>query len=278
MCRTQGFVVRIFQRTKRLSLIADHNFIIGSRSILRHCWPVVGALMLATFADAQSLSPVGLDSRMSETVEFNVDGTCGMVGAQAQETPYPPVVASDVTETPWEFSLTATGYIIPRGPSYISPDFSADRGKLHLEGRYNNEALRTGSVWAGYNFTAGKKLVLNVTPMIGGVFGSLNGIAPGYVFTLTYKRVQLYSNGEFVFDAQNRHGDFFYNWNQITYSPLKWLGVGIVSQRTRAYVTSLNIQRGVLVGFTYKKMNFTTNIFNLGWTAPSEVLSLGFNF
>jgi hypothetical protein len=47
----------------------------------------------------------------------------------------------------------------------VSPDFSADRGRLHLESRYNNEALETGSLWAGYNFNAGKKLVLNVTPV-----------------------------------------------------------------------------------------------------------------
>lgn len=259
-------------------MIAGQNLIVGSRAILRHCWPLLGALMLATFADAQSPSPVRPNCRSGMTIEFNVDGTCGTCGALAQETPNTPAVASDPTANPWAFSLTTSGYIVPGGPYYVSPDFSADRGSLHLEGRYNNEALETGSLWVGYNFTAGKKLVLNVTPMIGGVFGSLNGVAPGYLFTFTYKRVQLYSNGEFVFDAQARGRSFFYNWNQLTYSPLKWLQVGFVSQRTRAYHTSLNIQRGVLVGFTYKKVNFATNVFNFGWTTPTEVLSLGLNF
>jgi len=56
----------------------------------------------------------------------------------------------------------------PPCQSYVSPDFSADRGWLHLEARYNNEALETGSLWAGYNFSVGKKLVLNATPMVGG--------------------------------------------------------------------------------------------------------------
>jgi hypothetical protein len=59
---------------------------------------------------------------------------------------------------------------------------------------------------------------------------------------------------------------------------LEWLQLGLVSQRTRAYHTSLDIQRGVLVAFTYKKVNFTTNVFNFGWTVPTEVLSLGLNF
>ena len=50
---------------------------------------------------------------------------------------------------------------------------------LHLETRYNNEDLRTGSLWVGYNFAWGEKWQFEVTPMIGGVFGRTNGIAPG---------------------------------------------------------------------------------------------------
>jgi hypothetical protein len=189
-----------------------------------------------------------------------------------------PVSSTKATPNPWAFSLTTSGYIVPDGQSYVSPDFTADRGWLHLEARYNNEALKTGSLWAGYNFSAGKKLVLNATPMVGAVFGDLNGIAPGCLITLTYKRVQLYASAEYVFDIQNRSNNYFYTWNQITYSPLHWLQVGLVSQRNRVYQTGLDVQRGVLAGVTYKKVNFTTNVFNFGWTTPTEVLSLGLNF
>jgi hypothetical protein len=188
-----------------------------------------------------------------------------------------PDIASP-TPNPWAFSFTTSGYIVPGGQSYVSPDFSADRGWLHLEARYNNEALKTGSLWAGYNFSVGKKLVLNATPMVGAVFGDLNGIAPGCALTLKYKRVDAYSSAEYVFDIQNHGGSFFYIWDQITYSPLHWLQVGLVSQRSRVYHTGLDVQRGVLVGFTYKKVNFAANVFNFGWTTPTEVLSLGFNF
>jgi len=86
------------------------------------------------------------------------------------------------------------------------------------------------------------------------------------------------SNGELLIETKHSGHRFFYSWDQITYSPLKWLQLGLVSQRTRAYHTSLDVQRGVLVGFTYKKVNFTTNIFNFGWKEPTEVLSLGLNF
>lgn len=202
--------------------------------------------------------------------------TCTVLAQETTNTA--PVASSNAAPNPWAFSLVTNGYIVPDSQSYVSPDFSADRGRLHLEARYNNETLETGSLWLGYNFRVGKKLVLDATPMVGGVFGNLNGVAPGYLLTLAHKRVQLYSQGEYVIDTQNHGGSYFYCWNQITYSPWDWLQVGLASERTRAYHTGLDVQRGVLVGFTHKKVNFTTTVFNFGWTTPTEVLSLGLSF
>ena len=170
-----------------------------------------------------------------------------MAPVVAQQAPYNALPASsNATPNPWAFSLTTSGYIVPSGESYVSPDFSADRGWLYLEARYNDEALKTRSLWVGYNFSVGKKLVLNATPMVGGVFGKLNGFGPGCAITLTYKRIQLYSSAEYVFSMQKRDANCFYVWNQVAYSPLHWLQVGLVSQRTRVYQTSLDVQRGVL--------------------------------
>jgi hypothetical protein len=180
--------------------------------------------------------------------------------------------------SPWDFNLSVSGYLVPHGQSYASPTLTADHDTLHLEARYNYEAQRTGSLWAGYNLSTGKRLVLEVTPMIGGVFGHVNGIAPGLEFTGTYKKLQLYSANEYIFDTGTKAGNFFYTWTQLTYSPVEWFTVGYVTQRTRAYTTPLDVQRGPLVGFTYKKMNFTTQIFNPGETDPTVVLSLGYSF
>jgi len=54
--------------------------------------------------------------------------------------------------------------------------------------------------------------------------------------------------------------------------------VGLVAQRTKAYHTNLDVQRGILLGFSRKRFDFTTYIFNAGWTDPTVVLSLGFSF
>jgi hypothetical protein len=178
----------------------------------------------------------------------------------------------------WSFSLVTSGYLVPHDQSYASPTFTADRRWLHLEARYNYEYQQTGSLWAGYNFSAGDKLVLEVTPMVGTVFGNTTGIAPGCSLALTYKRVELSAQSEYVFNTDNRASNFFYTWNELTYSPTDWFHAGLVAQRTRAYHTDLDVQRGFSVGLAYKKMDFTTYIFNAGWTDPTVVLTLGFTF
>jgi len=189
-----------------------------------------------------------------------------------------PAGSADAATHPWSFSFSTYGYIVPHDRSYASPTFTADHERLHLEARYNYENQETGSLWIGYNLSVGDKLVLEATPMIGGVFGNTTGIAPGYRVSLTYKRFELSSEGEYVFDTKDRTGSFFYNWNELTYSPVDWFRAGLVSQRTRAYHTGLDVQRGMLVGFSYRKVNFTTYIFNAGWTDPTVVLAVGFKF
>src|SRR5215470_2039731 len=109
---------------------------------------------------------------------------------QSAAQPTAPRERQATANEPWTFSIITDGYIVPDDVSYANPTFTADHNWLHLEARYNYENLRTGSLWAGYNFTAGKNLVFHATPMIGGVFGRTNGIAPGCLASLTYKKLE----------------------------------------------------------------------------------------
>jgi hypothetical protein len=52
----------------------------------------------------------------------------------------------------------------------------------------------------------------------------------------------------------------------------------LAAQRTRTYKTDLDIQRGFLVGFSYKKMDFATYVLNAGWTDPTIIFSMGVEF
>ena len=188
----------------------------------------------------------------------------------------PPTIEDDARK--WSFSATVMGYLVPDSRDYVQPTITADRGWLHLEARYNYEALETGSAWVGYNFAGGEKLAWEVTPMLGGVFGNTTGIAPGYTGSLSWWKLELYSEGEYVLDTRDSSGNFLYNWSELSLAPVEWLRFGLVTQRTRAYQTDRDIQRGLLVGFSYKKLSFTAYVFNPDESRPTLVLAAALQF
>ena len=178
----------------------------------------------------------------------------------------------------WSFSASGYAYFVPDSREYVQPTLTADRDWLHLEARYNYEALETGSAWVGYNFSGGKKLAWELTPMLGGVFGNTTGIAPGYKGSLSWWKLELYSEGEYVVDVGDSSGNFFYTWSELTLAPVDWFQFGLVTQRTRAYKADRDIQRGLLVRFTYKQVDVTGCFFNLDESKPTYVIGLGVNF
>jgi hypothetical protein len=178
----------------------------------------------------------------------------------------------------WAFYANTFGYIAPHNQFYVSPTLLADHNSLHLEARYNYENQRTGSLWAGYNLRAGDKLSFEFTPMVGSVFGRTVGIAPGYQAVLAYRRVELNSQGEYVFDTNERSGSFFYTWSELTYSPAEWIRAGFVMERTKAYKSEFETQPGCLAGVTFKRTDFTVYVFNPGRSEPTVVLSVGVSF
>jgi|SRR5688572_26281228 len=187
-------------------------------------------------------------------------------------------VIQEADERAWSFSASVSTYIVPDFQEYVQPTFTADRGWLHLESRFNYENLETGSVWAGYNFGGGEKLEWEFTPMLGGVFGDTTGIAPGYKLSVTYWKVEFSSEGEWVFDLDNSEDSFFYNWSELSVSPVDWFRFGLVGQRTRVYQTEVDIQRGLLVGFSSKRVDFTTYVFNLDQGKTTWVFAVGVSF
>lgn len=142
-------------------------------------------------------------------------------------------------------------------PNYVQPAFTADRDWLHLEARYHYEAPDTASAWVGYNFSGGERLSWALTPMVGGVFGDTDGIAPGYKGSLSWKKLAFYSEGEYVFDAGDTADSFFFNWSELSLAPVESFRFGLVTQRTRAYKADRDIQRGLLAGFSFKKLSVT---------------------
>jgi hypothetical protein len=189
-----------------------------------------------------------------------------------------PEIADETAEDEWECSLSISTYLVQNGRDYANPNLVADRGWLHLEARYNYEAIKTGSLWLGYNFSVGKKLVLEAAPMLGGVFGDITGIAPGYTLSASYEQIEFFTQGEYFFDAGTRDGNFFYSWSELSCSPVTWFRVGIVIDRTKALGSDFDVRRGPLVGLRYKKIDFTTYWLSPGSRDGTLIFSVALNF
>lgn len=201
---------------------------------------------------------------------FALISVVGLAGGSAR--------AQEPDEKAWSFSASAYEYFIPDSPDYAQPAFTADRGWLHLEARYNYEGLETGSVWFGYNYSVGETVTFDFTPMIGGVFGDTDGIAPGYRASLGWKTLELYSESEYVFDTNDSSESFLYTWSELSWAPRDWFRIGLVVQRTRVYETDRDVQRGLLVGFSYKSANLSAYLFNPDDDNPTGVVALTLGF
>jgi hypothetical protein len=178
----------------------------------------------------------------------------------------------------WAFSTSLYAYDVPESQDYVNPNVTADWGRLHLEARYNYEAIDSTSVWAGANFSAGTNWVFDSTLMLGGVFGDLEGVAPGYRVSLSHTWFSLNSEGEYFIDTHDSEGNYFYSWTEASGAPVEWFRAGLAVQRTRAYESDLDVQRGVFVGFTIKQFDVAAYVFNVGWEDPTYVLSLRLDF
>ena len=194
----------------------------------------------------------------------------------AQE-PQPPAPQGEA-EPAWSFGFSAYTYFVPDDRDYLVPTFTADRDWLHLEARYNYEAVDTGSLWVGYNFAFGEEFTVELTPMIGAVFGDTQGYAPGYKATLGWKMIEFYSEGEYLFDTDDHSESFFYNWSELTVSPTENFRFGLVTQRTHLYDSDRDIQRGPLIGFTTQRLDFTGYVLDIDTDDPTYVFSIGLAF
>jgi len=186
--------------------------------------------------------------------------------------------APPVEEPPtWSFSGAAYNYVVPDEEDFLMPIVYADRGRLRLEARYNYEERAATSLWGGWRFAFGDEVSLELIPMLGGVFGELSGVAPGLELSLGWKSLSFYMESEYLFDLTDEDGSFYYAWSELAWEPLEWLRVGAVGQRTRVVHTDLEIQRGLLAGVSWRRVQLTGYFFNPGGDDEFTVVSLSFS-
>jgi len=186
-------------------------------------------------------------------------------------------VEDTVSNSRWNHGLLASFYIF-KDDFFILPVYQVNKDWLHLEARYNYEDRNTFSAWFGYNFTGGNKFLYSITPMIGGITGNTDGIAPGLELDFNFYGFEFYSESEYVFDFAGQEGNFYYNWTDLSYSPLDWLWFGLSIQRTKLFETALDIQRGLLLGGGYRWFGLSGYLYNIGWDDPYFIITVSVNY
>jgi hypothetical protein len=197
----------------------------------------------------------------------------------AQESGIATAPSSTADAPGWGYSVTGSYYSFHDQKDFVVGVATAERGPLHLEARYNYEALDSGSLFVGWKFSGGEKLAYELTPILGGVFGQKEGIAPGVEASLAYGIADFYIESEYVRDLEVREDSFTYAWSELGFSPLEWLRFGLVGQRTMVYQSDRDIQRGFFSQVIYGKVTLGVYVFNPDDSDDRfEVFSLGAKF
>jgi hypothetical protein len=178
----------------------------------------------------------------------------------------------------WEFALTAYPTDVRGGDNYTSGIAVADRGPLHLEARYNYESVGARSAFIGWTFSGGEAITWEVTPLLGGAWGSLHAFVPAVEASVSWRQFDFYVEAEAVRDQREQDDSYFYAWSELGYRPVEWLRFGLVAQRTRAYGGERDIQRGPFAQLTWRRVTVGAFWFNPGSKDQVFVASLGVAF
>ena len=184
-------------------------------------------------------------------------GACSSTRAVAQDT-----TTFAGTDRPG-FTATGSYYLLPNASNTTVFVVSCDYKNWHGELRYNYEDIHTVSFFTGRTLELGKKVKASLTPLIGIVAGRTNAIAPGLETELKYSMLDLYAESEYIFDFRGDN-NYLYIWSELGINPFKTFRAGISAQRTRAYETKFDVQRGLFVSYGFRHLTPSVHFFNPG--------------
>jgi hypothetical protein len=172
------------------------------------------------------------------------------------------VEVPDTIPASWAFEADILYYIFPEASNTATLIGYADYKAWHLEARYNYEDENSVSLFGGYRFDVGQKVAVGFTPMLGILIGPTSGLIPGLEVDITWKKLDFYSESEYVLDLGDGDGHYFYTWAELAISPMDHWRTGISVNRTRLYESSLDLQRGAFVQYSFSRIRMGIHYFN----------------
>ncbi len=163
------------------------------------------------------------------------------------------------------------------------PDFtvgvvSLNHGALRLEARYNYEVHDAASVFVGWRLAGGDAVTFELTPIAGALFGAARGFVPGFEASIAYGSLDAYIEAEYVRDLEQSSPGYFYAWSELGWTPVQWLRIGLVGQRTRVVNNARDLQRGAFLQLRGGNASFGVYAFNPDSGDRYVIISLGVQF
>lgn len=195
----------------------------------------------------------------------------------AEDSPEAPVAGPETAKA-WAFAVTAYPTVVRGGENYTSGIATADRGPLHLEARVNYESIGARSAFVGWTFSGGDTITWELTPLLGGAWGTTQAFVPGLEATLGWKTFDFYVEAEIVRSRREQTDSYVYAWSELGWRPVEWLRVGLAGQRTNIYGGERSFQRGPFAQVTWGPVTVGGYWFNPGSAAQIFVGSVGVAF
>ena len=214
----------------------------------------------------------------ARTVVVGLLGAVAAASAFAGEDDHSGRRAGPVEKPSWEFALTAYPTFVNGGDDYVSAIAAADRGPLHFEARYNYESVGARSVFAGWTFSGGETITWELTPLLGGAWGTTEAFIPAFELSVAWQQVDLYVEAEFVYGRGGQSENYYYAWSELGYRPIEWLRIGVAGQRTRIYGGERDFQIGPFAQATWKNVTVGGYWFNPGSNEQVIIGTIGVTF
>ena len=132
----------------------------------------------------------------------------------------------------------------------------------YIEGRYNYEALKTMSVYAGKTFEKESNFSYSASPVIGAVLGRFNGGSIGINTEADYKRCFFSSQLQYTFSFKDKRENFIYSWSDLSYQALNNIYAGFSVQQTNLYKEACRLEKGIFVKASFNKWSLPFYVFN----------------
>jgi hypothetical protein len=98
--------------------------------------------------------------------------------------------------------------------------------------------------------------------MLGFAVGNIKGMIPALELNLTWRKLDYYSESEYVFDFEDKENNYFYIWTEFGITPFENFRTGIAITRTILFQSDYDFQRGLLAQYSFWKLKTIVYYFN----------------